>query len=163
MPATTARALRATITAFQTTITVDANTGMQVGGYLFHDGTTGHTGTTGEYMLITDIDGTILTVVPYVLSQTDYTSLLKKLAADTDECSCDSTCRARLLIGTNAKLLIEGLKPATSAEIVFNEFCKPRISTTTPRPNSITPSPTSVHFVTVTVRLPYSKAEFDAT
>ena len=79
MPATTARALRATITAFQTTITVDANTGMQVGGYLFHDGTTGHTGTTGEYMLITDIDGTILTVVrniapPCVVGHTVLTS-----------------------------------------------------------------------------------------
>merc|ERR1719409_857202 len=250
MPATTARELAATITTDDTTITVDANTGMQVGGYLFHDGTTGHTGASGEYMLITDIDGTTLTVVrnvappcvmghtvltstlatgattantlfvlslpgsdnmistsmraivelsprepivwapvapalppsafyvdvkvgieyseaefatkaaaftramsaltgvavesttvsysaarrargnvnarSYVLSQAEVTALLNKLGADTDTCTCGSSCQAALLKAVNEKLVAEGVKPATSAEIVFNDQCKPK-------------------------------------
>merc|ERR1719478_1934744 len=62
----------------------------------------------------------------YVLSQAEVTALLKKLGADTDTCTCGSTCQAALLKAMNEKLVAEGLKSATSAEIVFNEFCKPQ-------------------------------------
>merc|ERR1719504_358078 len=62
----------------------------------------------------------------YVLSQAEVTALLKKLGTDTDTCTCGSSCQKALLDGLNEKLVAEGLKPATSAEIVFNEFCKPK-------------------------------------
>merc|ERR1712216_356220 len=62
----------------------------------------------------------------YVLSQAEVTALLKKLGADTDTCTCGSTCQAALLTAVNEKLVAEGLKKATSAEIVFNDQCKPK-------------------------------------
>merc|ERR1711966_514644 len=62
----------------------------------------------------------------YVLSQAEVTALLKKLGADTDTCTCGSTCQKALLKAVNEKLVAAGLKPATSAEIVFNDFCKPK-------------------------------------
>merc|ERR1719352_373918 len=62
----------------------------------------------------------------YVLSQAKVTALLKKLGADTDTCACGSSCQKALLDGLNEKLVAEGLKPATSAEIVFNDQCKPK-------------------------------------
>jgi len=62
----------------------------------------------------------------YVLSQAEVTALLTKLGADTDTCTCGSTCQTALLKAVNEKLVAAGLKPATSAEIVFNEFCKPK-------------------------------------
>merc|ERR1712205_162626 len=55
----------------------------------------------------------------YVLSQAEVTALLKKLGTDTDTCTCGSSCQKALLDGLNEKLVAEGLKPATSAEIVF--------------------------------------------
>merc|ERR1711966_651312 len=61
----------------------------------------------------------------YVLSQAEVTALLKKLGTDTDTCTCGSTCQKALLDAVNEKLVAEGLKPATSAEIVFNDQCKP--------------------------------------
>merc|ERR1712205_14462 len=63
----------------------------------------------------------------YVLSQAEVTALLKKLGADTDTCTCGSSCQAALLTAVNEKLVAEGLKEATSAEIVFpNDHCKPK-------------------------------------
>ena len=63
----------------------------------------------------------------YVLSQAEVTALLKKLGTDTDTCTCGSSCQKALLDGLNEKLVAEGLKPATSAEIVFpNDHCKPK-------------------------------------
>jgi len=63
----------------------------------------------------------------YVLSQAEVTALLKKLGADTDTCTCGSSCQAALLKAVNEKLVAEGLKEATSAEIVFpNDHCKPK-------------------------------------
>merc|ERR1711966_410744 len=63
----------------------------------------------------------------YVLSQAEVTALLKKLGADTDTCTCGSTCQKALLKAVNEKLVAAGLKPATSAEIVFpNDHCKPK-------------------------------------
>merc|ERR1711966_265355 len=61
----------------------------------------------------------------YVLSQAEVTALLKKLGADTDTCTCGSSCQQALLDALNEKLVAEGLKKATSAEIVFNDQCKP--------------------------------------
>merc|ERR1712216_458647 len=60
------------------------------------------------------------------LSQAEVTALLKKLGADVDTCACGSSCQAALLKAVNEKLVAEGLKPATSAEIVFNDQCKPK-------------------------------------
>merc|ERR1719478_805057 len=62
----------------------------------------------------------------YVLSQAEVTALLKKLGADVETCTCGSSCQAELLKAVNEKLVAEGLKPATSAEIVFNDQCKPK-------------------------------------
>merc|ERR1719478_1734020 len=62
----------------------------------------------------------------YVLSQAEVTALLKKLGADTDTCTCGSSCQKALLDAVNEKLVAEGLKKATSAEIVFNDQCKPK-------------------------------------
>merc|ERR1719478_969772 len=62
----------------------------------------------------------------YVLSQAEVTALLRKLGADLETCTCGSSCQAELLKAVNEKLVAEGLKKATSAEIVFNDQCKPK-------------------------------------
>merc|ERR1719163_583861 len=130
-------------TAVSTTATsfiATANTGMQVGGYLFID---------AEYMLITDIDGTTITVVrnvappPCVIGTTTLTSTLATHATNANVFIL-SLSGSNNMISTSMRAIVE-LSPR---EPIVWAAAAPVV-------------PPSPHYVDLRVTMPYSLAEFN--
>ena len=127
MPSATDRNVVAAMWPFATSLIVDANTDMTVGGYLFHDGTTGHTASMGEYMLITDIDGTSITVVrnvapPCVVGSSILTSTAttQAIAPGSNNLFVLSLSASNNMISTSMRAIVE-LSPREPISWVLSE------------------------------------------